>query len=144
MITTNLTKLELSALTSKADSFQQCRVTFPLLGAHGTKKSATVYFELEPGDHLGKHTDSAEELLYVIEGEVQVTIDSETSDLGQGSIAMVPEMVPHDVKNTGSKRAKVLGFFGGANNIVATFEHAWEPAGEKVVDTAAMSEQAAC
>ena len=46
--------------------------------------------------------------------------------------------MPHDIKNVGSSSVKVLGVFGGANNIVATFEQAMLPTEANVVDTAAL------
>jgi len=48
MTTVNLNELELNEFRGKQDKNQHCL--------------ATVYFELQPGDHLGRHTDSAEEL----------------------------------------------------------------------------------
>jgi quercetin dioxygenase-like cupin family protein len=141
MITVDLNKLDLLDLTSTEDEKQHCRVTFPLLGAHGTKDTATVYFELNSGDNLGRHTDSAEELLLVLEGNVKAFIGDESKEVSAGSIAVVPKMVPHDLKNTGITTAKVLGIFGGANNIVSTFDKGWQPNGEKVVSTAALVEQ---
>ena len=63
MNTVDLNNLELTEFTGKNDRTQHCLATFPMFGAYGTEHSATVYFELEPGDNLGRHTDSAEELL---------------------------------------------------------------------------------
>lgn len=136
MITVDLKELDLNEFTAVDDSSQHCKATFPLLGAHGSQDIATVYIELEPGDNLGRHTDSAEELLVVLEGELLSTIGSETAALNQGQLALVPKMVPHDLKNTGTGTAKILGVFGGANNIVATFEKQWLPTKSYVVDTA--------
>lgn len=136
MTTVNLNQLELTEFTGKDNPKQHCRATFPMLGAHGTQHSATVYFELEPGDHLGRHTDSAEELLLILEGEVEVSVGDEKGKASQGTIALVPKMVPHDLRNIGSKTARVLGFFGGANNIVATFDETFLPIHSNVVDTA--------
>ncbi|MCB9300400.1 MAG: cupin domain-containing protein [Lewinellaceae bacterium] len=136
MITVNLNQLELNEFTAKNDPSQHCRATFPLLGAHGAKQSATVYIELEPGKNLGRHTDSAEELLLVLEGEVEVQVGTEQGRLSKGEIALVPKMVSHDLRNIGDKTAKILGFFGGANNIVATFDEVWLPTNTNVVDTA--------
>lgn len=135
MTTVNLKNLELNEFIAKNDPNQHCRATFPMLGAHGTQNSATVYFELAPGDHLGRHTDSAEELLLILEGEVEVTVGDVKGSASPGTIALVPEMVPHDIRNTGSSPAKVIGFFGGANNIVATFDQVWLPAESNVVNT---------
>jgi quercetin dioxygenase-like cupin family protein len=139
MITVNVKNLELNEFTGVTDKSQHCRGTFPLFGANGTKKSATVYFELQPGEQLGRHTDSAEELLYIVEGNVEVEVGGETARATSGSLALVPEMVPHNLVNSGKTVAKVLGFFGGANQIVATFEHAMLPVNSHVFDTSLMS-----
>lgn len=131
----NLNKLELTEFTGKNDPGQHCHATFPLFGAHGTEATATVYFELEPGDTLGRHTDTAEELLLVLEGDVEAEIGGETEKLAEGEIAHVPRMVPHNMTNTGTGRARILGIFGGANHIVATFEKTWLPTDSNTVDT---------
>lgn len=139
MITVNLNDVELTEFIGKTDEKQHCKATFPLIGAHGSKDLATVYFEIEPGDNLGMHTDSAEELLVILEGELMATIGQEQAQVKKGSMALVPEMVPHDFKNTGSTTARILGVFGGANNIVATFEKEWLPTHSNVVDTAQLA-----
>ncbi len=136
MTTVDLNALELTEFTGKYDSQQHCRASFPILGAHGTRKTATVYFELEPGKNLGRHTDSAEELLLILEGDVEVSVGNEKGVLSKGGIALAPEMVPHDLRNVGATKAKVLGFFGGANHIVATFDQTWLPTESNTVDTA--------
>jgi len=140
MTTVNLNELELNEFTGKVDSTQHVKATFPLVGAHGSKQLATVYFEIEPGDYLGRHTDSAEELLIILEGKVEATIGKETEQANAGSLLLVPEMVPHDVKNIGTTKARVLGVFRGTNNIVATFDPEWLPVESNVVDTALLFE----
>ena len=92
---------------------QHCKATFPLIGAHGSQDIATVYIELEPGDSLGRRTDSAEELLVVLDGELLATIGTTSASISKGGLALVPKMVPHDLKNTGTGKARVLGVFGG-------------------------------
>lgn len=136
MTTVNLNRLELNEFTGKEDPRQHCKASFPLVGAHGSRKLATVYFEIAPGDRLGRHTDSAEELLVVLEGQLEATVNGEKAVLGPGEIALVPELEPHDLRNTGDGTARVLGVFGGSNNIVATFDQQWLPARSNVVDTA--------
>lgn len=140
MTTVNLNKLELTEFTGKNDSGQHCYATFPIFGTHGTDQTATVYFELEPGDALGRHTDSAEELLLVLEGEVEAEVGGEKGNIAKGEIALVPKMVPHNLINTGTAKAKVLGIFGGANHIVSTFEETWLPTDSNTVDTSKMAE----
>lgn len=135
MITANLNQIGLNEFVGKNDSRQHCKATFPLIGAHGAKDLATVYFEIEPGDTLGRHTDSAEELLVILEGEVEGSVGDKKTNLAAGEILLVPKMVPHDVKNTGSTTVRVLGVFGGANNIVATFDQEMLPIQTNIVDT---------
>ena len=64
----DLTTLELMDLESLTDPTRRLRVAFPISSATGTAASASVYFELEPGDHVGAHVDSAEEFLVILEG----------------------------------------------------------------------------
>ncbi len=135
----NLNNLELTEFTGKNDPGQHCHATFPMFAPHGTESTATVYFELEPGDGLGRHTDSAEELLLVLEGSVEAEVGGETAPLAKGEIALVPKMIPHNLTNTGKTRARVLGVFGGANNIVATFEKTWLPTDSNTVDTSQLA-----
>jgi quercetin dioxygenase-like cupin family protein len=135
MIKADLNTIELMEFTAKSVPNQRCKANFPLIGAHGTQHCASVYFELDPKEKLGKHTDSAEEMLYIINGEVEVTIGEETGTIKKGELAIVPRMIPHDLKNTGDEVARVLGFFGGANNIVATFDEIWLPTESNMVDT---------
>lgn len=138
MTTVDLNQLELLQFNGKNAPNQRTKATFPLLGAHGTKSLATVYFELEPGDYLGRHTDSEEELLIILEGELELTVGDQKGEVHAGHVALVPKMVPHDARNIGAAKARVLGVFGGANNIVATFDNEWMPMNVRVMDTAAM------
>jgi quercetin dioxygenase-like cupin family protein len=134
----NINELELNEFIAQGDSTQRCKATFPMFAAHGTRDTATVYFELDPGENLGTHTDSAEELLFIIEGTAEVTVGDMKSEATAGSIALVPKLMPHDLRNAGPGKMRVLGFFGGANNIVATFEKTWDPVNSNMVDTSQM------
>lgn len=136
MTTVNVNEIELNEFIGMNDPRQHCKATFPLIGAHGSKQLATVYFELAPGDNLGGHTDSAEELLIVLDGEVRAEVGGEQQEATRGALVLVPEMVPHDIRNIGTKTARVLGVFGGANNITATFDQAMLPTESNVVNTA--------
>ncbi len=142
MISVNLNNLSLTEFWGENRPEIHNRSTFPLLGAMGTENSATVYFELDPGDVLGWHTDSVEELLLILAGVVEVSVGDEKGQLSQGDLALVPTMAPHNVRNVGQETARVLGFFG-SNNFVATFDVPFAPAGVSVIDTRALTEAAA-
>lgn len=137
MITINLNNLELNEAQGENRPNIHTRATFPLAGAMGSENSALVYFELEPGKSLGRHTDSVEELLFILNGQVEVTVGEEQGRLSGGEIALVPTMAPHDLRNVGQETAKVLGFFGEAN-FVATFDVPFLPNHVTVFDTARM------
>lgn len=137
MITANLNTLTLNETWGANHPTMHARSNFPIVGAMGTENSSAVYFELEPGDSLGRHTDSIEEVLLILAGKVEVSVGDEVGELGALELAIVPTMVPHDLRNIGEETVKVLGFFGGPN-IVATFEHNWLPANSNIIDTAAI------
>ena len=108
------------------------RVTFPINKAVGSEESAVVYFEIEPGNRLPLHTDSAEEVLYIVAGEGEATVGEERGCVVAGDLAVVPSMVPHGIANTGDETLKVVGFFT-ASEIASTFDEPVQPMGVAVV-----------
>jgi quercetin dioxygenase-like cupin family protein len=50
--------------------------------AVGTKSGAAIYFDLEPGKEVGAHTDSAEEIAYIVEvdGTIEATVGKKEND----------------------------------------------------------------
>ena len=127
----DLDSLDFFERTSELDPTIRVRVAFPHSSAVGTASTATVYFELEPGTHLGRHTDSAEELLLVLEGEGEATVGDETAQASEGVVVTVPAMESHDIRNVGSGPLRVLGFFS-ASTVVATFDEPAAPGGPQV------------
>lgn len=121
MYTVSTNELELAAISSPGDPTREVRAAFPLHHAHGAASTAVVYFTLEPGMHLGRHVDSAEELLIVLEGEVEATVGEEAARIPAGGMALVPALVGHDVRNVGTTTARVCGVFS-ANTMVAVFD----------------------
>jgi quercetin dioxygenase-like cupin family protein len=114
-------ELELAEISSPDDETRHVRAAFPIHWQTGAASSAMVYFELDPGMHLGRHIDTAEEMLVVFEGEVEATVGSVASRLPAGGVAVVPAMEPHDVRNVGPTTARVAGIFS-ANAMVAIFD----------------------
>ncbi|MBZ0294670.1 MAG: cupin domain-containing protein [Anaerolineae bacterium] len=139
MLTVQLNDLPLRTTWTKGESRQRAHSTFPFLLAQENKGISLVYFELNPGDHLGTHTDSAEEVLFIFEGTVEVTVGEEEVTVEAPALALVPTLVRHNLKNVGDTRAKVAGFFP-AKQIIATFDHAWLPDDTHIIDTAQLGE----
>lgn len=119
----------LADIHAPGDDTRVIRAAFPLHRDTGAASTAMVYFELEPGKHLGTHVDSAEEVLVVLEGEIEAVVGDERARASAGGVAMVPAMVPHDVINVGDKTARVCGIFS-ANTMVAVFDEAFSVMGE--------------
>ena len=79
-------------------------MAFPIPAATRAAASAVVCFEVAPGNRLGRHTDSAEEVILVLAGKAEAEIDGERGRLRLGGLALVPAMAPHDVRNVGAGR----------------------------------------
>ena len=102
------------------------RVGFPLHSATGTASTATVLFEIDPGAELPMHTDSAEELLIVVQGSAEARVGDEVATISTHDMALVPPMAPHGLRNTGDEVVRVLGTFS-ASTVVSTFERPFNP-----------------
>jgi quercetin dioxygenase-like cupin family protein len=107
------------------------RVSFPLHSAAGTASTATVLFELEPGAELPMHTDSAEELLVVVQGTGEARVRDDVGRIETHEVALVPPMTPHGLRNVGNEVLRVLGTFS-SSTVVSTFERPFEPGGPQV------------
>jgi quercetin dioxygenase-like cupin family protein len=107
------------------------RATFPISSAQGTADLAVVVMEIEPGGMLLEHTDSAEELLFVVEGEVEASVGDEIGTLAAGQAAVVPALAAHGLRNLSDRRARLLGVFASSTN-VAVFTDPIGPNGEQV------------
>jgi quercetin dioxygenase-like cupin family protein len=112
------------------------QVTFPINKWTGSRDSAVVYFEIEPGNRLPVHTDSAEEILYLVAGEAEAEVGNERGRLATGDLAVIPAMVPHGLVNVGDDTVRVVGFFSEAE-IVSSFDEPIEPIGAAVVNQGA-------
>jgi quercetin dioxygenase-like cupin family protein len=140
MIAERIDQLELMEVWYEDDPTMRIRVNFPFFLGTGTKSTAVVYFEIEPGYRLGTHTDSAEEILLILEGEAEVSLGDERGQVSAGEMALVPAMVPHGLRNVGEETVRVVGFFS-SNVIVSTFDQPMMPFGQRVVGTPPVLEE---
>jgi quercetin dioxygenase-like cupin family protein len=135
-------ELELFEGWSQSDPAMRVRAGFPISSGTGTKSTTVVYFELEPGEHLGSHTDSAEEILFVVSGRGEATIGEEQAALPAGTLAVVPALVPHTVKNAGEETLRVVGFFS-SSTVLSVFAEPMEPFATRYFTTPMIEEEAA-
>jgi quercetin dioxygenase-like cupin family protein len=134
MLTVNTNTLHLADIWLEGDpDHARVRVNFPLNRAAGTDDSAVVYFEVQPGDRLGRHTDSAEEILYIVSGSAEAEVGGERGIVSAGDLAVIPAMVPHALRTIGDEPVKVVGFFSEAV-ISSRFEDRLQPIDSQEVD----------
>ncbi|MDA0164068.1 cupin domain-containing protein [Solirubrobacter ginsenosidimutans] len=121
---------DLALLEVHLDSDPRGRVSpaFPINCFTGAEHTAVVYFEVQPGDYLPTHTDSAEEVLYIVAGEGEARVGGERGRVRAGDLAVIPAMVPHGIANTGEEPLKVVGFFC-ESEIFSTFAEPLQPIG---------------
>jgi quercetin dioxygenase-like cupin family protein len=129
MFTVELSELELFDGGYENDPTMRVRIIFPFSVATGTKNTAVVYFEIEPGHRLGTPTDSAEEILLLRRGEAEVSVGGEQGRVSAAEMALVPAMVPHSVRTVGNETVRVVGFFS-SSTVMSTFDQPIVPTGE--------------
>jgi quercetin dioxygenase-like cupin family protein len=84
---------------------------FATYGGGGATQSTTIVFEIEPGNHLGWHTDQTEETQYIVAGSGELQTDDGTYPVGPGSVFVLPTNVRHDLVNTGNETMRAVAFF---------------------------------
>ena len=137
MLTVSIPELDLTEVWLDSDPDRnRLRVTFPINRWAGARDTAVVYFEIQPGERLATHTDSAEEILYIVEGEAEAHVGDERGPVRAGDLAVIPEMVPHGLVNVGDEPVKVVGFFCRPE-IISTFDEPVQPVGQAVLNQGA-------
>src|SRR3712207_1101859 len=134
MLAVQLSERDLVDISSETDETRRMRVDFPISNVAGAASTAVVYFELEPGEHTGMHTDSAEEIVLILSGRAEAIVGDERGELSAGGLGLVPALVPHDVRNVGDETVRVVGFFS-SGTMVSVFDDPLLPLGKRVVGT---------
>ena len=92
----------------------------------GASDAATVYFEIDPGHHIGRHTHDASETILLLKGKGRALVADEETAISPGDVVHVPAEAPHDVVNEGDAVLELLGFFSKAE-VVSVFEQVQMP-----------------
>lgn len=70
---------------------------------------SVVEFVSKPGEGVGLHVhEHEEELVYLLEGEIEVTLGDEILRVGQGACALLPRGIPHGFVNAGASTSRLL------------------------------------
>jgi len=88
-----------------------------LTGDDPTLDCALLCATLEPGGGTSFHTHESDELIFVLEGEIQVRLGDEVHVVGSEHLATVPKGTPHSFHAIGNQTARVFGFLPINNRI---------------------------
>jgi quercetin dioxygenase-like cupin family protein len=109
-------------------------VIYPVSEKEGARASTVAYYIIEPGKHSGLHSDSAEEIVFVAEGEGEVFVIGSTRRLEAGQFLVFPAGTDHDVYAQGPSALRLMSFFP-APEVEATFQQVIYPMGGNVLSS---------
>ncbi len=67
-----------------------------------------VLLSFTPGQGLKEHTTPVDVFFYVVEGTAEIQVGADTEQVPGGTIVLSPKDIPHNVRNTSYKDAKIL------------------------------------
>lgn len=84
----------------------------------GHEQGVTSTFSIntaEPGAGAPLHTHTIDELIVIVEGTLEVSMDGETQTVGPNHTVVIPPGAEHGFRVTGSDTAHLLVFFPALN-----------------------------
>ena len=96
----------------------------------GSRSSGSSVIEIPAGCRLPRHTDSAEEAIVVIDGVAEVHVGDQHAELPAGGVAVVPEGVPHQVRNAGAVALRFVAVYA-APDVVTRYDDEVQPDGSR-------------
>jgi mannose-6-phosphate isomerase-like protein (cupin superfamily) len=132
MAAVRLGELELVEAWVEGEPTVRARFDFPLHAASGCASSSVIYYEVDPGNGTPRHIHTCEEIQMILEGTAEVEVGTEVERLAGESLAVVPALVPHAIRNVGETALRVVGFFSSAA-AVHVYEDTIMPLGANVL-----------
>ncbi len=118
--------LPLVSQPGESDSVQlgQNVCVFKVKGEHTDEQFGLFELTMQPGSggprpHIHKQMT---EIFYVVEGEVELTLDEEKVTAQPGAVMVVPQSIPHAFANPGQTQSKLLIMFCPAKSREKYFE----------------------
>jgi len=77
---------------------------FPRVSAHsiGGEQVLLCRVRYEPGAHVPRHShEHTEQVMYVLDGELEMTVGSETRTLREGDVVVVNRGIEHELRSDG-------------------------------------------
>jgi quercetin dioxygenase-like cupin family protein len=107
---------------------------FASCGGQGATQSSTIVYEIEPGGHLGWHTDATEETQYILAGKGELRVEDGVTPITAGDVFVIPTDVRHDLANVGNETLRAVAFFAAAM-FTQTFDITMLPPNTRVLGT---------
>jgi mannose-6-phosphate isomerase-like protein (cupin superfamily) len=81
---------------------------------HTTDRTQVAIATLPPGQSMGEREGHAQsdQIVFVMEGRIEVTIDEDTRELRAGELAVIPQGTSHRLKATGRRQATAFFVYG--------------------------------
>lgn len=131
----DLTRIEFMENWADTNPDLHMRNAFPFFKGLGTADSVVVVFELDANKETGTHRDSAEEIVLVLDGDIEVRVGGDVLRLTARQIVVIPANEPHNVRNIGDATARVIGFFA-SGHVQSRFDEVLQPDNLSEFDTA--------
>jgi quercetin dioxygenase-like cupin family protein len=96
----------------------------------GARASGSSVIEVAAGCRLPRHTDSGEETIVVTAGAAEVVVGEECRKVAAGELALVPEGVPHEVRNAGAGTLRFVAVYASPD-VVTRYEQVVQPDGSR-------------
>lgn len=107
---------------------------FPVGADQGATASSVAYYIIEPGKHTGVHSDNAEEIVFITEGEGELFMMGRTEKLVAGKFHVLAAGLDHDIYAQGAIALRLLSFFP-TTEIQSTFQQVVFPVGGHVLSS---------
>jgi quercetin dioxygenase-like cupin family protein len=131
MITAAIKDEDFFEAWSESDTKLRARYCFPVTSLNGSAATIVACADFAPGHRQGRHSNSAEETHLILQGTAEISTDEEKTTAAAGGVVVIPASVPHDVKNIGEQRLRVV-YFLPSSTLVTVFDDALAPSGQKV------------
>lgn len=93
------------------------------------KHSQIVLMCLEPGEAIGEEVHGGNDQIFVVaKGSGEALVAGASQPLEKGSMLLVPAGTPHDIRNTGSKRLRLVTIYSPSHHAPGTVHRTREDA----------------
>ena len=124
MITATLGDHHMDELWPENDPDRKFGAGWALYWATGNTATSALLTVMEPDSKIPMHTDSVEEIILVLEGEIEAWIEGYPPvRLKAGMMAVNPPLVNHTMHNVGTTQSRVVGFMC-SNTVLSEFPEA--------------------